>query len=229
MSRPFGNKSKTYKMSPAVMAQRHSMVVSRRRKKKDGTVVKDTGRLHIITDATNCPTCEVRLVCPNMDESIEKGKSNMKCPLYSVYTNAVVDVIQSPIKYLGKTAGRLEVAISKQQMLDRQEGRPISPEVLKATELALKATKIANDAYKNMEKGTARKILSDRPVDKEVIDAGLFMNLEGDDTDGEEETRVEDNQDGDIQEAGEGTPTKREEGTEECSEGDSKEPNGSTE
>ena len=89
----------------------------------------------------------------------------------TTYKNAVIDVIGNPLKHLGKTAGRLEIAIQKQQMLDRQDGKPISKEMIAATKLALDAVKIAQSAEKQ-SKGRKQMAMSD---EKEiVIDAELF-------------------------------------------------------
>ena len=200
MARTKGAKGKgKYPINSATIAQRQSACLTRRRTftkkqvkggdhhnhviadRKVPKISSDSGKLKVLEELSGCQTCEIRLHCPHYDES-EDGV-NKNCPLYATFRESVVDVVQNPLKYLAKKAADLDVAIQKQKMLDRLDGRPLSPEMMKATDLAMKAVKIATDAekvFQNRKYGSKGRKLADGWDDDIVIDAELFEEKDGD-------------------------------------------------
>ena len=129
--------------------------------------------LNVIKQNVDCTTCEVQNACNHKALVLDGGHLD-KCPLYPIYRNAIIDVTQNPLMYLSKTAARLEVAITKQQMLDRQEGVPFSRELAAATKLALEAAKIAQTST-----GKSTKRIIGRNTDDEIwIEAEAFVKKE---------------------------------------------------
>ena len=178
MGRPFGAlDSRPRKKSIAQTAQRQcAWAKAMEIKSKKGQIRTkiDDGFKHlsVIRQNVDCSTCEVRNACPH--KAIVIGGSLDKCPLYPIYRNAIIDVTQNPLMYLSKTAARLEVAIMKQQMLDRQSGTPFSKELASATKLALEAAKIAQSSP-----GKATKRIIGRNVDDEIfIEAEAFSRID---------------------------------------------------
>ena len=126
--------------------------------------------LNVIKQNVDCSTCEVQNACNHKALVISENDLS-KCPLYPVYRNAIIDVTQNPLMYLSRTAARLEVAITKQQMLDRQSGTPFSKELAAATKLALEACKIAQTSP-----GKNTKRVVGRTTDDELfIEAEAFV------------------------------------------------------
>ncbi len=128
------------------------------------------GKTKKLTETTNCTRCEARHACPDVKE--EEG-SNPDCPLFQTFKESVVHVLRNPLMYLSKKAAELDVQIQKQQMIDKQEGHPLNPLSLKATQVVLEAVKIAERAQDRLEKSSnrGRKVMGKAIEDDEVIDA----------------------------------------------------------
>lgn len=179
MSRTFGAKdSKPRPLTSASLAQKQNAWAKALEAKKVGEgagfvkeKIKDGySHLKVIKQNVDCSSCEVRTVCKFIE--IVKSGELQKCPLYSIYRDAIIDVTKQPLMYLSKTAGRLEVAIQKQQMLDRMEGKPISKEMLMATKIALDAVKISQAAEKGVSKRGGKRFVGEQ--EDVVIDAEAF-------------------------------------------------------
>lgn len=105
---------------------------------------------------------------------VDEGQKPEDSPLWHIYRNAIIDVTQSPLMYLSKTAARLEVAIAKQMLKDQAAGIPISKEMLAATKVAMEAVKIAQRADTNIARtGRGRRMVG-KDDDEIVIDSEAF-------------------------------------------------------
>lgn len=180
MTRPKGSKNKKpYPKSPAVITQRQSACITRRRKREDpetGEVVEmnDKGKLNILDN-----------ICDGDRE------------LYNTYKQAVVDHLGNPLIYLAKKTAELEVAIAKQRRKDSEEDVAISPELIKATELALKSVDVMRRSQESLDKrkmqdsGRARRVIADVLDDKNVVLDADFKNI----IDGEDNKKEDDKND----------------------------------
>ncbi len=168
MGRTFGAKDKVErKQSVATQVQRLNAAANSVEKRCG---VSD-GKMHlkVIKDNTNCADCEVSAYCKSKEDC---QNDRTACPLFNTYIFAVQDVMQNPISYLSKKVGSLEIALKKQQMIDKEQGTPITKEMLAATKLAMEAVKISTNAEK-VSGRTGRKNYSTKMEDF-CIDATAF-------------------------------------------------------
>ena len=129
LGRPFGVKSKSYKMSVPTYTQRVSAVVTRRREKA-GKKINDTGKLGFMQ----------RLIDEDPD-------------LAEIYKRAVSDVLSNPNLMLAKQIADVEVRIARhEKAMDKDDVKFLDPLVLKALELKMKAAKNVIDAMKALDR-----------------------------------------------------------------------------
>ena len=166
MSRPFGCKNKgKYHVSAAVLAQRRGACLTRRRCRLD----KKTGLRKPIGDRG-----VLRCVSDFCGGDVE---------LERVFKGAMVDVLRSPVASLAKSVG--EVEARKFAWERSHPGEPLSPLLLKALELKVKAVKelvrakVAFDVVRRG--GGGRRVGYDRGVvfGDVVVDAEVFEEESG--------------------------------------------------
>ena len=167
VGRPRGSKS-GYKMSESAKVQRVAACVKSleaRKVKTAGDVDVLTsderkGRVHKkVVDGTTRLRSMQKLL-GDVPELRDLSEDELKeHPLFHVYKNTLLDVTQSPLKYLAKTAARLEIAMARQSEKDVESGVAIGKEMLEATKVALKAVDISVKANKEVSK-KGRRVMS---------------------------------------------------------------------
>ena len=165
-------KKRPYKSSVLTQSQRESACLTRRRVTKVlnrfhpnlvvGDVIGDSGKLKSLDRLVDCVSCEVRGKCGVVLNG--DGSDKVKCPLFSLYRETIVDVIHNPLRYLGKEAGKLSVQVMKQEILDKavpnvdKAGHVsvLNPLTMKAVELGLKAVDIRLKAERALERSSGK-------------------------------------------------------------------------